>query len=65
MATNLNRLLALAGFTFACASASAAVTAEEAASLKSMLTPFGAEKAGNAAGTIPAWTGSTLPSARR
>lgn len=35
----------------------AAVTAEEAAKLKSTLTPFGAEKAGNAAGTIPAWDG--------
>lgn len=35
----------------------AAVTAEEAARLKTTLTPFGAEKAGNAAGTIPAWEG--------
>jgi len=35
----------------------AGVTAEEAAALKSTLTPFGAEKAGNAAGTIPAWDG--------
>lgn len=37
--------------------ASAAVSAEEAAALKSTLTPLGAEKAGNADGTIPAWTG--------
>ena len=35
----------------------AAVTAEEAAKLKSTLTPVGAEKAGNKAGTIPAWDG--------
>lgn len=35
----------------------AKVTPEEAAQLKTVLTPFGAERAGNAAGTIPAWTG--------
>ena len=35
----------------------AAATAEEAAKLKTTLTPFGAEKAGNADGSIPAWTG--------
>lgn len=39
------------------ASAFAAVTPEEAARLKSELTPLGAEKAGNKDGTIPAWTG--------
>ena len=38
-------------------SALAAVSSQEAAKLGSTLTPFGAEKAGNAAGTIPAWTG--------
>ncbi len=38
-------------------SAHAGVTAQEAAALKTILTPVGAEKAGNAAGTIPAWTG--------
>jgi hypothetical protein len=37
--------------------ATAAVTAEEAAQLKTTLTPFGAERAGNAEGTIPAWEG--------
>jgi hypothetical protein len=37
--------------------ARAAVSAEEAAKLKSELTPFGAERAGNKDGTIPAWTG--------
>jgi len=35
----------------------AAVSAEEAQKLKTTLTPFGAEKAGNADGTIPAWDG--------
>ena len=37
--------------------AHAAVTDQQAAQLKSRLTPAGAERAGNAAGTIPAWTG--------
>jgi hypothetical protein len=35
----------------------AAVTADEAAKLKTTLTPLGAEKAGNKDGTIPAWDG--------
>ena len=38
-------------------SAGAAVTTDEAAKLKTTLTPFGGEKAGNKEGTIPAWTG--------
>ena len=38
-------------------SAFAAVAPAEAAKLGASLTPFGAEKAGNAAGTIPEWTG--------
>lgn len=37
--------------------ANATVTAEEAAALKSTLTPLGAEKAGNKDGSIPAWGG--------
>lgn len=37
--------------------ASAAVSEKEAARLQRDLTPLGAERAGNAAGTIPAWTG--------
>ena len=41
----------------AAATAFAGVSPEEAARLKTDLTPFGAEKAGNKAGTIPAWTG--------
>jgi hypothetical protein len=37
--------------------ADAAVSDQQAALLKSRLTPVGAERAGNADGTIPAWTG--------
>ncbi|NGY03431.1 DUF1329 domain-containing protein [Solimonas terrae] len=44
-------LLPLMGCAFA------KVTADEAARLGKDLTPMGAERAGNAAGTIPAWTG--------
>lgn len=33
------------------------MSVQEAQALKSRLTPVGAERAGNAAGTIPAWTG--------
>jgi hypothetical protein len=41
----------------------AGVPAQEAARLKSTLTPVGAERDGNKAGTIPAWTGGyTKPS---
>jgi hypothetical protein len=40
-----------------CGVASAAVSAQEAARLGADLTPLGGEKAGNAAGTIPAWDG--------
>jgi len=36
---------------------SAFVSSQEAAALKSRLTPVGAERAANADGTIPAWTG--------
>jgi hypothetical protein len=43
--------LCLASYTFA------GVSPEEAAKLKTTLTPMGAERAGNADGTIPAWTG--------
>ena len=38
-------------------SAFAAVTADEAAQLKTTLTPMGAERAGNKDGTIPPWDG--------
>lgn len=61
MNTSLKTLCFLATITFACMSALAAVTDQEAAKLKTILTPLGAEREGNAAGTIPAWTGSPLP----
>jgi len=40
--------------------ANAAVSAEEAQKLKTTLTPVGAERAGNADGSIPAWTGTSI-----
>lgn len=48
--------LAVAALTFG-VGAMAAVSAEQAARLGRDLTPVGAERAGNAAGTIPAWEG--------
>ena len=55
---NKHRLMAVAvALAFSAGSALAAVSPQEAAKLGDTLTPFGAEKAGNAAGTIPAWTG--------
>jgi len=60
MTTHRHSVIALAiGCILTAQSATAwsAVTVEEAAKLKSSLTPFGAEKAGNKEGTIPAWTG--------
>ena len=52
-----NLLLSLLGFVSAAALASAAISATEANRLGNDLTPLGGEKAGNADGTIPAWTG--------
>lgn len=40
--------------------AQAAITPEQAARLGQDLTPLGGERAGNAAGTIPAWTGGLM-----
>lgn len=71
MATNFNKfrlpesagqrparhLLAASVMLFACGFAQAAVTPEQAAQLGATLTPIGAEMAGNAAGTIPPYTG--------
>ena len=51
-AATLAATLATAGF-----GAAAAVSADEAAKLKSTLTPVGAERAGNKDGSIPAWEG--------
>lgn len=53
--------LAICGVT---GSALAAVSAQEAARLGADLTPMGAEKAGNAAGTIPAWEGGLTSTAK-
>src|SRR5215467_7175606 len=52
-------LAALAGWLLAGlpGAAGAAVSAQEAARLGNDLTPLGGEKAGNADGSIPAWTG--------
>lgn len=47
----------LAAALLAAAPAFAAVSADEAAKLKTELTPLGGEKAGNKDGSIPAWTG--------
>ncbi|MDD2050608.1 DUF1329 domain-containing protein [Pseudomonas putida] len=44
-------------------SALAAVSPQEAAKLGTLLTPLGAEKAGNADGSIPAWNGGLKPGA--
>jgi hypothetical protein len=49
--------LALALAAAFAAPASAAVSADEAAKLKTTLTPLGAERAGNKDGSIPAWDG--------
>ena len=56
----LSRLAALTVFLAAAGGAFAGVTLQEASELKSRLTPVGAERAGNAAGTIPAWTGGSV-----
>jgi hypothetical protein len=53
----LTRITLAACIALAFGPAGAAVSADEAAKLKSELTPFGAEKAGNKDGSIPAWTG--------
>lgn len=47
----------VAGLVLSVQMALAAATPEEAKQLDTTLTPIGAERAGNAAGTIPAWDG--------
>lgn len=54
---NMHLLVAAIMLSLCAGSLLAAVSADEAASLGKTLTPFGAQRAGNAAGTIPAWTG--------
>jgi len=56
MMSRIARTIALLLLPLA-ACALAKVSADEAARLGKELTPLGAERAGNAAGTIPAWTG--------
>lgn len=51
------KLFSVLAFSLLASSVMAAVSPEEAAKLGNTLTPLGAEKAGNAEGTIPAWTG--------
>lgn len=57
MKTNLSVAALALATTLAPFTAHAAVSAEEAAKLKTTLTPMGAERAGNKEGTIPAWEG--------
>ena len=61
---HLKHLLAalIAGLYFA-PLAQAAVSAEEAAKLKTTLTPLGAERAANKDGSIPAWDGGVTKAA--
>ncbi|KAF4558098.1 DUF1329 domain-containing protein [Pseudomonas sp. CES] len=47
----------IAAVLFSIGHAYAAVSPKDAEKLRSELTPLGAERAGNAEGTIPAWTG--------
>jgi hypothetical protein len=51
------QVLGALALSFLASSVMAAVSPEEAAKLGTSLTPIGAEKAGNADGTIPEWTG--------
>lgn len=68
MMKKTSRILPALALLLGAAQAHTAVTADEAAALKSgKLTPMGAERAGNAQGTIPPWDGkapATNPDAR-
>ena len=57
MKTSLHILLLGLALSTPAALAGAEVAAVEADELRTTLTPIGAERAGNAAGTIPPWTG--------
>ncbi|MBI5441413.1 MAG: DUF1329 domain-containing protein [Deltaproteobacteria bacterium] len=62
----MRRNIRTCGFLFAlglclATAAAAKVSSEEAARLKKDLTPFGAERTGNADGSIPAWDGGLKP----
>ncbi len=54
----LRTITVVLALAFSAQGALAAVSAEEADKLGTRLTPLGAEKAGNADGSIPAWTGA-------
>ena len=53
----MRKTIAVLALSLLAAHVMAAVSPEEAAKLGTTLTPVGAEKAGNADGSIPAWTG--------
>jgi hypothetical protein len=57
MKTRFNLLLTTVFGALVSAPVLAGVSVEQAEQLKTTLTPFGAERAGNQGGTIPAWTG--------
>jgi hypothetical protein len=54
---SMKLMAGMCGFAFTASAAFAAVGADQAARLGKDLTPTGAEKAGNADGSIPAWDG--------
>ncbi|BDB21868.1 hypothetical protein cym2001_52330 [Pseudomonas sp. CYM-20-01] len=53
----MRKIIAVMALSLLAVNVMAAVSPEEAAKLGTTLTPVGAEKAGNADGSIPAWTG--------
>ncbi|NVZ51813.1 DUF1329 domain-containing protein [Pseudomonas sp. B6002] len=53
----MRKIFAVMALSLLAANVMAAVSPEEAAKLGTTLTPMGSEKAGNADGSIPAWTG--------
>ena len=57
MTKTLSLLVAAIALGLSTGNSLAAVSAEQASALNNQLTPLGAEKAGNAAGSIPAWGG--------
>ncbi len=64
MFKTISPLVAVIALSLSASNGLAAVSAEQAGALKNQLTPLGAEKAGNADGSIPAWAGGlTTPPA--
>ncbi|MEI7551904.1 MAG: DUF1329 domain-containing protein, partial [Verrucomicrobiota bacterium] len=60
----MKKLVLATAFALAAAGLQAAISETQAARLGADLTPLGAEKAGNADGSIPAWDGGiTTPPA--